>query len=506
MSSESAPSSNSFDMLPCPSEAEYQSMAEKVHLTIPDGVVACDKSYRAILGKILLYMNRLKMKAPATWLPDVRPDFQDLLGYVAKNSNAMMMDLTQSGSIAYNNTVEQKIYIGGYFFGMDPLSAISTLIHESRHSVRSADGHVLCRGGDIPRSDGGCDQRFSTSGRTAGAYSYEVLWAAGLALYGIDISRADREFLMSTALTTLASRFNEIPEELAKKTDVLVALDKKGQMFVVDPTTQKFSPIAVKFQFPGESITRIEFAFRNSGVMIFTNQRHLYSWTYRTGLQFYNDGVIPTDMPVYDASRSTLPGAVNRTTFTLLTKDNTVLAAKLLDGKSKLQMVPFIGESDRKSAPPLWRYFLAQFGDNVFLTESGDLYMMSTSVGAMPLFEKKDGLQDAQGWQQGTGGIVYEDLFLLNKSGELKVAKSKYEEIDDDHSITTYSLANKPFSISGRGVKYFQGLRMEAMMNDKGHIFLRKYGAEQFVELSAPDIIDFTIIHNPVLGSKVLPQ
>jgi hypothetical protein len=493
-----AASLNSFAALPCPGESEYQNLAARIHLRIPEGTAACDASYRAKLGQALLLMNRLKMKASPGWLPEVQNDFGDLMGYLAKNAMQVELDLTKSEAIASNVPSEQKIYIGGYFFGMDPLSAISTLIHEARHSVKGAAGHVLCQGGDIPRSDGGCDQRFDIHGATAGAYSYEVLWTASLALYGVNIPAIDREFLMSSALTVLASRFQELPATLAKKTDVIIALNKRGELLMAEPRSHQLTPIPLKLP-DGEKITRIEFSFRNSGVLIFTNLKHLYSWTPRHGLQFYNPAVIPENLPVRDASRITLPGVSNRTTFTILTDSNQLLVAKLLKGKSRLELVPFLSAAEMKPAPEFAKYFLAGFGGSYFLSKRGDLYFLNHQIAAEDVFPRPEGLQDPQGWIQGTGGVVYEDLILLNKSGELKTGNASFKEIDDERSVTTYSLTPKEFPIPGRAIKYFQGLKYEALLNDRSQIFFRAYDDHKLQMLEAPDLVDFTIMHKPVL-------
>lgn len=508
MSSEApSRSSNTFETLPCPTESQYAEMAAKIHLKIPVGAPACDNSQRALLGKALLFMTRLNMNAPANWLSDVQPSFRDLLGYMAENSREVDLDPSQEGSIAYNATTEQKIYIGNYFFGMDPLTAVGTLLHEARHSVRSAQGHVLCRGGDIPRTDGGCDESFDVTQKDAGAYSWETMWYAGMALYGLNLSPGDREFLMATSLTTLASRFNVIPGSLAKKTDVLIALSKTGELLVADTESTSFTPIKLKFPFEGEKIQRIDFSNRTSGVMIITDQGHIYSWTYRSGLDFYNPGVIPTDLPVRSASRLTMPGAINRTMFAVLSDNNTVWTTKLLPGKSKFSMVQLTTTEDLRDIPPFDSFFLALYGDTVFLTKEGGLYMLSHSIAARPLFIKTEGLQDPQGWVQGTGGVVYEDLILLNKSGELKTAISHYEEIDDDHSVTTYTMVPKNFPAKGRIIKYFQGLKYEAALTDQGQIFLRTYDDKVEPTFSSrPDLVDFTIIHNPEMGTRIVPK
>lgn len=506
--SSQAPASElaSFATLPCPSEEQYQAMARQVHLIIPEGSATCDQSYRAILGKALLYMSKLKMNAPKTWLPDVQKDLADNLEYVGKNVVSIENDLSQKSSIAYNNTVEKKIYIGGYFFGMDPLSAISTVIHESRHSVQSAQKHVLCRGGDIPRSDGGCDQSFSTNAKDAGAYAYEVLWNAGMALYGVGISHAEREYLATWALTYLVGRFNELPPTLAKKEDLIAVLNQNHEIHVVNPETQKATKLALKFAYPDEYPTRIEFAFRNSGIMIYTNLGHLYSWSTYAGLQFYNDSLIPRDMFVIDATRVGIPGQANRTYFSVQTADKNYLVAKLLDGATSLQLVKMVPDRDQQTAPNFSRYFLAQYGDVVYLTPHGDLYLMSQDAVPLTFYKKPEGLQDSQGWIAGTGGVVYEDLYLLNKVGELKTATSQYEEIDDYHSTTTYSLKSKEFLIHGKGTKYFQGLQYEALMNEEGVVFYRPYGKSDAQKIALPGVIDFTILHSPTLSKKVMPR
>lgn len=177
MSSEflASDSLNVIKNLPCPTEEKYKELAARVSLKIPEGPATCDNSHRAQIGKVLWMMDKLKMNPPADWLPQMQIEFKDLLGYVAKNSRFLGLDLAQTGSIAYNLAAEHSIYLGGYFFDNATFEDISTLIHESRHSVQTAASHVQCVAGDIPLTIGGCDAVFSTSVEEAGAYSFEVM-------------------------------------------------------------------------------------------------------------------------------------------------------------------------------------------------------------------------------------------------------------------------------------------------------------------------------------------
>ncbi|AFY01070.1 Hypothetical protein Bdt_1372 [Bdellovibrio bacteriovorus str. Tiberius] len=505
LSSESVPSVNVIENLACPSEEKYHEMARKVSLVIPEGSEACDDSYRAKLGKILLLMDQLRIEAPADWLPSFQHDLGDLLGYVAKNSRRLNLDLNQTGSIAYNMSSEQSIYLGGYFFGSEPLEAISTLIHEARHSVSYSPRHVQCRGGDIPFSTGGCDARFGTTEKDAGAYSYEVLLQAGLAMYGKGLSPADKEFMMSSALTVLASRFNELPVEVSQKTDVLLALGRQGQVYVVDATAKSFKPIEMKLRSAGEKIQRLGFSPRNSGLILFSDKAHVYSWSIREGFKDYNPELI-ADMPVWDAARITIPGEINRTRHTFKTDGGIYKVSKLLAGKMKFELVDMIPAKDMTNYPAFESYFLAQYGDSVFLGADGGAWLLAHDTFSSDWFKKPEGLQDSRGWQQGTGGVLYEDLFLLTRTGELRVAKSFYEELDEYNSRTTYTTEAVDFKIPGRSVKYLQGLKIHGQLNDDGHLFLRPYGRAEQIELQGPDIVDFAIIHNPALKSPVVPH
>lgn len=504
--SESAVSVNVIENLACPSPEKYNEMARKVSLVIPEGTEACDDSYRAKLGKILLLMDQLQIDAPVDWLPGFQQDLGDLLGYVAKNSRKLNLDLNQTGSIAYNMTSERSIYLGGYFFGSEPLEAISTLIHEARHSVSYSPKHVQCRGGDIPFSTGGCDAKFGTTEQDAGAYSYEVLLQAGLALYGKGLSQGDKEYMMSSALTVLASRFNELPAEVSQKTDVLMALSRQGQVYIVDATAKTFTPVEMKLRVAGEKIQRLAFNPRNSGLILFSNKGHVYSWSFREGFKDYNPELIGPDLPVWDAARITIPGEINRTRHTFKTDGGVYKVSKLLPGKMKFELVDMIPAKEIPKYPAFESYFLAQYGDSVFLSADGDAWLLAHDTYLSDWFKKPEGLQDSRGWQQGTGGVLYEDLFLLSRTGELRVAKSFYEELDEYHSRTTYTTESVDFKIPGRSIKYLQGLKIHGQLNDEGHLFLRHYGRNEQVDLQGPDVIDFAIIHNPALKSAVVPQ
>lgn len=57
-----------------------------------------------------------------------------------------------------------------------------------------------------------------------------------------------------------------------------------------------------------------------------------------------------------------------------------------------------------------------------------------------------------------------------------------------------------------RAVKYFQGLKIRAALTESKRIYVRPYGREETVELSGPEMTDFTILQNPVLGKGIVPE
>lgn len=496
---------NSFNNLPCPTEEQYKALAEKIALQIPEGKAVCDDSHRAKLGKVLLLMDNLRLEAPPEWLPQVQADLKDLLGYVAKNSKFMGLDLTQMGSIAYNQTTSNSIYLGGYFFNAPPLEDISTLIHEARHSVTTAMGHVQCVAGDIPLTVGGCDQEFRTSQQDAGAYAYEVILQAGLSLYGKDLSQGVRQYLMSSALTVLATRFNVVPEALAAKNDILMALDKKGTLYAVDIEKNSFKPVPLKLK-NNEKIIRIEFNNRDGGVMLFTDQLRAYSWTFRKGLERFMGHIFKGDFKIVDSARVILPGETGRSRQTVKTPEGVFKYTKLSPKTLDMDIFDMIPPKDLKAYPKFKSYFMGGYGDSAYLTADGKAYLLDVMMNTGKPFKFPQGLQDPKGWRQGTGGVTYSEMFLLNRAGDLKIVKTTFEEIDDNHSKTEYFTEDHPFKTPSRAVKYFQGLKIHAALTENKRIYVRPYGREEAVELSGPETIDFTILQNPVLGKDIVPE
>jgi hypothetical protein len=221
----------------------------------------------------------------------------------------------------------------------------------------------------------------------------------------------------------------------------------------------------------------------------------------------YQADVLDKDLPIYDFARITAPGEFGRTRQTVKTSNGLYKFLKRFPGKAKSELVDLVPPSELKKVPKFSRYFLAWYGESIFLTKDGKLFMLDQSSEKKGPFKSPETLQDPHGWRSGTGGVIYQDLFLLNRVGELKVAKSQYEEIDDSHSKSTYFFEDRDFRTPSRAVKYFQGLKYHAALTNNGRIYVRTYGEEvDAVELTGPDIVDFTIIHNPEMKSKIAPK
>jgi uncharacterized protein YuzE len=310
---------------------------------------------------------------------------------------------------------------------------------------------------------------------------------------------------MSSALTVLTTRFNEIPSELAAKNDVLLALDKNGKVYAVDIEKNAFKAVPMKLQHKNEKIERVRFNARDSGAAFFTNLNHAYSWTFRRGARKILAETISPNLKIADAERIVIPGEFGRSRYSILTPGGAFQYVRLSAETLKSELKDVVSTEELKKYPKFVTYFLGGYGDSAYLTADGKVYLLDVMMRTTDAFKFPETIQDPQGWQAGTGGVTYSDMFLLNRAGQLKTIKSLFEEIDDNNSKTTYMLEDHPFVTPSRMVKYLQGLKIHAALTENGRIYVRPYASDKTVELSGPDIIDFTIIHNPVLGSKIIP-
>ncbi|MNK51245.1 hypothetical protein D3C87_701430 [compost metagenome] len=517
MSSETTPvvALNKYENLMCPTEEEYQRLAKQVNLEIPEGPsvdVECGDGQRAILSKALHLMNQLKFNFPEEWPEVLRHNLSNSFQFLKERSSKLTLDLNQKDSVAYNKVLSKEIYLGGRFFTYDPLIGVAILVHEARHSEPQADSHVACDAGDIPRSPGACDQVFSKSDKETGAYGYGTLFNIGLALYGEGLAKSDREFAMIDALVELSNRFNVIPEVLARKVDVLAILTDNHEIKLVHPFLGYAVPVNVKFDDEKERPERIEFSPQHNGLFIYTSANKVWSWSPIKGLSKFYPDLLNSSVEVMDVARTKIPWE-EMTLFYIRTAGNKLNFVEYSPQENKVLLKPYPthrGREPRLLSSRFKRTFLALYDESVFLTENGKLYF-APHYGSDPAFGEVPEFQSPQGWISGTGGVIYDGLYLIDGRGDLKVGSFEFvtdEKTGIDHRA--FSLKSSELKFSRPLKKYAQGLSLQMALNNDGDLYAWNYkDNEPYVLPLSDKVFDFVVTQVPEVArsiGKVYPE
>jgi hypothetical protein len=455
-------SHGTFEDLPCPTEAEFLELAKRTRLQIPEGAYACDSSPKSKLARVLFFMDRLEVELPESWGGAARETLVDPLEYVIKMANSLVVDFTQTDSIAQNFRITGDVFLGGYFFQIEPLFAVAVLIHEARHSEDTSPGHDRCRGGDIPKSEGGCDAKFSL-GPDAGAYSYGAIFEIGLAEFAKNLSVADREYLRSLALVHMVSRFNEVHPEFGAPVDILLVLDEDGDAFFVDPYSLKLSPIE-----SNEKFRKVEFSPRGAGAFLYTKNDQVYVWSPAKGLAKAYSDILPT-----------IPGAID--------------IDKIITGVSRVSKTFVVGsenqfyfvDSERSKGkdiltkyrePPeekVKKITIANGWSSFFLTEDGDIMSILSSPrgGQSPNFYSPYKIFSERKWTQIHGGITYDQLFGVDREGNLYFEgpapdQSGLGAVPSDWKVPQIA-------------KYLEGTNFRVFLDRAGKVFAARYLDQQ---------------------------
>lgn len=497
----------SYSRLPCPTESEFIIWSAELKLSPLEGPsvdLQCDEQPRAKLAKIFKLMRDLKFSLPQRWPSQLQADITNTFEYLKNNTTKLALDLNQRNSIAYNKVADKEIFLGGIFFTQDPLDGIGTLFHEARHSSSDDPGHTICSAGNIPKTKGGCDQKFST-GSDAGAYSYNTLFELAVAFFARDISEVDREQMLAKALVNIGARFNQIPSMLARKVDFLIVLSEKNEIHLVHPFlfyAHKLSGLV--FETPDELPVRLEFSPAENGVFIFTNKKRLWVWSPLKGLTRFKKELISLDEKVYDISRTRIPG-VDDPKFVLRLENQKLVYIDRdpQDSKEKMYDFKFIGRPMQNGNPLIHRLFMASGDETVFLAEDGKMYL-APHYGNDPIFVHDPLFDQGTPWVNGTGGVTYDDMYLLNREGKLYSASYAYDETIEEGLVKIFTLQPSQFAPEISLKKYSQGLRVEMGLNFDHQIQVKKYGEDQLKKLQFPfQVIDFVLAQNSDFGSFV---
>ncbi len=486
---------NDFTQLPCPSETEFQKLAERVHLSsdIP-GESTCDDSIRGKMAKILFLLDSLKTQVPENWGGAARETLLDPIEYVAKMTPKMSIDFKQKTSVAMN-AGRKEIFLGGLFFTSDPLYSLSVLIHESRHSSADDPGHTQCRYGDIPKSAGGCDQFFS-SGEDAGAYSFGALFLLGLAQFHENLLEADKEYLLSAGLTLFGTRFNLVPEQLASPHDLLFVLGESGQTYLLNPYNLQPELVPQKTK-----VTRLEHYARHSGAFLYDEAGKVHTWTTLHSQKLYEPELLNTTTKVQDINKVYISTDSYAYTM-LLNAQGDLLFFDVQTDSGEIVLKKFRIQPLEQGYQGQ-RILMANYNMAMLLGQDGKAYALSIRSrgggkgGTGNRFIPYTFLPHEQPWEQLYGGILYDSLYGI---AEGKLYIQGFENGEARPALTQ-------FQGKGSLKKYFEGTNFRVLLNENGELFLKRFSESAEIQLPQtilPEkIVDFTIVRHFSPVSKI---
>jgi len=503
-----------YDLLACPSEEEYRRIAKTLHLEVPAGVDVCTHEQHGKLARLFAYAENLQIHFPPDWAPELQSDLGNPLAYLARMSRKLAVDLSAPNMTAYTKPDEKSVYLGGQFFGLEPLEALAALVHEARHSSESDPGHETCRGGELPKFPGGCDKELNLDPKKAGAYSYDAAFYAAVGLYASDLHQTDRKHLLNLCLATISSRFNELPESLAQAFDLLAVLDEEGGVHLLHPFLNDPIPLALSFLKEGEKVERIEFNVKNNGLLLFTTEKRLFTWRAESGFERMFQKTLPENMPIFEAARARIPFE-DYPYFNFLTSDNQLYYYRFQPRIRSFELAPYPIFRRTKDLffPTISRFFMGLSERTLFLGKDGIFYLSPRFRGQLPFDPNRDLQVPGALWVQGTGGVVYESLYGINNDGRTRYATVEIiPGKDKDHSdAEVYSLKESSLQPpDGRmGKKIFEGINLRALLDDEGNLQIELYGSEHrsfWRKENGGKVVDFTILRKHMASRSFVPN
>lgn len=474
---------NGYSNLPCPTEQEFMKWSAELNITPFEGPSLDEgcktKSMRSQLAQILALSKEIKINFPKNWAPSVREEIKNSYDYIKNNTKILKVDLTQVNSVARNYRAIKQIELGGMFFKEEPLEALSVLIHEARHSDARDPGHTTCRIGDIPKTQGGCDNSFSNKAEDAGAYGYGTLYELALAQYSYDLDRAERELMLANAFTGLSTRFNNFRSVLAKHSDIATVLLEDGTLAWVHPYS--FELISLKVELPKfqEKIKKIEFSPRTNSLILFTESDRQFVWGPRYKTNRLSPEALSEDDRFLHISRQYIPYETDLTLYTTLKTNGQLEYIRYSPELNKQIILPYplhpSREEPNPTVPNLKYFALAHSFASYFIDKQG-VISRAHMYGNEPNFIIDPSLQSTTGgWKHATGGVFYDDLFLTDSDGKLYSFSPVFKTHDDGEDLVSYKREPAKFQALNRTKKYHQGLQIHAVLDEDGSMSLENY-------------------------------
>ena len=499
---------NSYENIRCPSEAEFQQWSKELSIDPMEGPsldTGCNpQNFKNQLARVLVLARELKFKFPKEFAPSVQIEIKNPYEYIRGKTNKLKVDLSQTSSVARNFVSIRQIELGRLFFNEEPLEALSTLVHEARHSDANDQGHFFCRAGDILKTQGGCDNFFSKSAADAGAYAYGVMFDIGLAKHSANLDTAEKEMMLTNAFASLGTRFNFFKAAMAQHLDVVVVLLEDGSLGWIHPFSLELLPLDIELPELKEKIARIEFNNRTNGLFIYTESGRFFEWGVRRKAVLPFASALKKEDKVVEFSRQYVPFSHERTYFVSLKADGKLEYFKYNPDINKTEILPYPVKAHTR-IPELKHFTAGHAMGSYFIDKRGTL-TRAPQYGNEEDFIFDSNVQSSTGgWSRLTSGVFYEDLILTDLTG--KIYQAQVEFINGPDGDTEPALRIVPFLFQADtyAVKYQQGLSIHAILDKSGVLKIESYRAKQppLVISYSKKIIDFTVTRTTTLAQDL---
>lgn len=482
--------------LTCPSSAQIEMFHQEYNLQISRDHFSCAvDDPRAHFYKALATLDRANYKPSADWGLEFSKTTEDILKYIQKYVKKIsILDQTQTSTVVNSYPSEHWIEFTDRILELNPIEMISMLVHEVRHIEAPHRVHIRCGPGDMPGTEGACDEILMPYFKDMSSYNFEAYYLAGLSLFSQLLSEEEKATAAETALKLMASRFNNFKDNTVYFHDVVFKLNPDHKLQVWHPYLKQW--LIVPTDLGDDRIERIEAANDAFKISVFTQRGKFFTYSLFEGLKPYSESL--EGLKVTDATRIVVPNANNDNYMSLLVDGQIkLLLFKDKNGRHQLLDYPFV-DTQIKSRFKFERTIYGNFNEVLWLDSEGKLYRKTPEASQTPDLISMDVIDKAGPWKQGGPGLVYEDLYLVNQLGkvyQLQVKNKKTPSYLQDDELQAERYELNPLLMWDRQhvIKFLQGSFGDYILNNRGQIILKRSDSINIENLNTEPAIDFAI-------------
>lgn len=489
----------------CPSLDQINSYISDYNLQIQPESFKCEiKDPRTHLFRTLNTLHRSSYDVPASWGKNFSVMTKNLKLYIQRYVKKISLSNAPESSTVINSYPSEKtIEFTSRILDLNPIEMLSMLVHEVRHIEAPQRIHVMCSAGDMPGTEGACDEILKPDHKNMSSYNIEAYYLAGLAMFNLNFTNDEKMTATKAALALMAQRFNNLGDDTAYFHDVIYVLNNKHQIQVWHPYIHQWLNLNIESeaQLQGDQILRIEAANDAFKILITTKSQRLFSYSIFDGLKSFNKNIDP-NIKITEASRIIVPNL-----------DNDLYMALLVD--QKLKLISYQNENNYKKIidypftdkkisqeHQFSRIIYGNYNELFLIDQQGRLFKKNDEKQTAPDLVNTAEFNQHGPWVQGSASLTYENLNLVNQKGQIFLTevlnKRSPAFLLENELEPEYTRLTELKSWSEvKAVKYLQGAFGEYVLSDRQKIIFKAYDEKKLNlqnQLEKNDILDFAIM------------